>query len=90
MKKLILTSIVLGLATFAATEAYAGPCGGGRVVYTPAPATPSVTTGRVEGGYRSYSYQPAPTYRYYAPAMRGPSGGSGGFRDAGAKIRGEY
>ena len=60
-----------------------------QVCYAPAPAV-TVAQGQAGTGYRTYSYQPAPTYRYYAPSMRGSSRSSAGFRDAGAKIRGEY
>lgn len=94
MKRFILTTVVLGLAAFTATEAYAWPFGGRRFVYRAAPAPAPVATARAEGGYRTYSYQPAPTYyapRYFAPTYRGPMPmNQRGFGDATAKALGKY
>jgi|SRR5581483_5811603 hypothetical protein len=104
MKKLIIGLVALVGIAMVAQSADASAGGWRRrsrsqVCYAPAPAV-TVAQGQAgtgyrtysyqpTTGYRTYSYQPAPTYRY-VPSMRGPSRSSAGFRDAGAKIRGEY
>jgi hypothetical protein len=95
MKKLIITTVVLA-ATFAVSTAQAGIFGwrnnrGPAVQSAPVAVAPAtVTTARADNGYRSFSYQPtapvyvAPTYGFQ---NRQPTA-SGGFHDAGWKIRG--
>jgi len=93
MRTLILTTVVLAATLFAST-AQAGifPRRNNRgpaVQPAPVAAAPAtVTTARTENGYRSFSYQPAPTYAApnYRLTTRQPAGG--GFHDAGWKIRG--
>ena len=89
MKKLIITTVVLA-ATFAAGTAQAGifGCWGGGPAVQPLPvaAAPATTTARVENGYRTYSYQPAPAGIYAAPVRRATTDAA--FHDAGFKVRG--
>ena len=60
-----------------------------RVYYAPAPAV-TVAQGQAGTGYRTYSYQPE-TYSQPASGYRSYSRTpASGFRDAGAKIRGEF
>jgi len=91
MRKLIILTVVLAM-TLAAGTAQAGIFGRrirgpaiqpARVAVAPAPVA------RTEGGYRAFSYQPAPVYvaPTYRTAERQPAVGSG-FHDAGWKIRG--
>jgi hypothetical protein len=88
---LIVMSAVAGptLLGVNAAQAAGGGCQcGAPVAYAPAPAG---TTAQAQPttGYRTYSYQPgmyqpAGGYRSYGRSQ------PGGFRDAGATIRGEY
>jgi hypothetical protein len=85
---LIALCVAVGLTLVNASAAQAGSgrqCGTS-VTYAPAPGT-TVAQGQPATGYRTYSYQPAPTsYRSYGGSMnRMPTGG---FHDAGWKIRG--
>jgi len=94
MKKLILTIAVLAVVgtTMLAGSADASAGGWRRrraaVRYAPVPAA-TVAQGQAGTGYRTYSYQPAPTYRY-APSMGGPSRTGSGFGDATRKALGRY
>jgi hypothetical protein len=91
MKKLLIVmSAVAGLTLIGVSAAQAaGGCQcGAPVTYAPAPAG-TTAQGQPTTGYRTYSYQPgmyqpAGGYRSYGRSQ------PGGFRDAGAKIRGEY
>jgi hypothetical protein len=104
MKKLVIGLVALvGIAMIA--QSADASAGGWRrksrsqACYTPVPAVSVAQSQDGTGygtysyqpttGYRTYSYEPAPTYRY-VPSMRGPARSSAGFRDAGAKVRGEY
>jgi hypothetical protein len=93
MKTLLIALVaVVGLTIVDIGTAQASPGGWRRrraqVYYVPAPAV-TAARGQAGTGYRTYSYQPgtyqpAAGYRSY---RRSPATG---FRDAGAKIRGEY
>jgi hypothetical protein len=93
MKKLIIITVVLA-TMFAAGTAQAGISGrrNRSPAVQPAPvavAPAPIATARTEGGYRTFSYQPAPVYAApaFGVATRQPVAGSG-FQDAGWKVRG--
>jgi len=98
MKKVSTTWIAaLALLALAATtvEAAGGWRCRGRVTYAPAPSVvvapaPAPATAQAQGGYRTYSYQPAPAG--VAPAARPmrSSSPARGFHDAGFKVRGQF
>ena len=96
MKKLILTIAVFVAVAFTILAGSADASAGGwrrrRAPVTCAPAPPAMVAQSQAGtGYRTYSYQPAPTYRYapaYTPSMRGPSRTPSGFGDATRKALG--
>jgi hypothetical protein len=97
VKKLILTTVVFGLATTMAADALAFPriFRWRRNVSWSAPAPVVTTTAQTDAGYRSYSYEPAPMVQ---PALefRAPSDRTAirdterGFREAGDKINFRY
>ena len=94
MKKLILTIAVFAVvgATMLAgsADASAGGWRRRRGPVTCAPTPPAAVAQSQAGtAYRTYSYQPAPTYRY-TPSMRGPSRTPTGFGDATRKVLGNY
>jgi hypothetical protein len=93
MRNLIIITVVLA-ATLAAGTAQADIFGrrnrGPVVQPTPVAVTPApVAAARSENAYRAFSYQPAPVYAtpVYSTAQQQPAV-SGGFHDAGWKIRG--
>lgn len=97
MKRVILTLVVVALATVAANDAFAWPrlfrrntgyAPAQQTYVVPAPAVAAQPQGQ---GYRTYSYQPAPaapmaTYRDYRTVPRTPAG----FGDATRKMLGRY
>lgn len=98
MKKLILTIAVLAVVGTTMLAGSADASAGGwrrrraRATYAPAPPA-TVAQSQAGTGYRTYSYQPAPAYRYapaYTPSMRGPSRTPSGFGDATRKALGNY
>jgi hypothetical protein len=91
----VIAAAAFSLLVASSVEAAGGWRCRGRVTYAPAPSTvvvpgPVPTTAQAQGGYRTYSYQPAPAA--VAPAARPmrSSGPARGFNDAGFKVRGAF
>ena len=88
MKKLIITAVVLTLATLATSNAFAA----GRRCrsYAPVAVQPApVAVARAESGYRAFSYQPGTTMNVgvIRPATRAAQPG---YLNAGTKALGKY
>ena len=87
MKRLMLTTAVLGLVALATQTADARPWFFRRQAAQPMPAP--VATTRVENGYRAFTYQPTVNV---VPARVRTTGNlnRAAFRDATAKVLGNY
>ena len=88
MKKLMITAVVLTLATFATSDAFAG---GRRCrTYAPVAVQPApVAVARAENGYRAFSYQPGATTNV-GVVRRTTRATQPGYMNAGTKALGKY
>jgi len=85
MKKLIITTVVLTLATLATSDAFAAGRRCGR--YAPVAVQPApVAVARAESGYRAFSYQPGTTMN----VQRATRAAQPGYLNAGTKALGRY
>ena len=88
MKKLILTTLVLALATLATSNAFAA---GRRCrTYAPVAVQPApVAVARAENGYRAFSYQPGAATNV-GVVRRTTRAAQPGYMNAGTKATGRY
>jgi len=87
MKKLLITAVVLTLATLATSDAFAaGRCR----TYAPVAVQPApVAVARAEDGYRAFSYQPGATMNV-GVVRRTTRASQPGYMNAGTKALGKY
>ena len=88
MKKLMITAVVLTLATLATSDAFAA---GRRCrTYAPVAVQPApVAVARAENGYRAFSYQPGATTNV-GVVRRTTRATQPGYMNAGTKALGKY